>query len=197
MQKILIFISNGFESLELSPFIDVFGWNNIVGDRKIFPTVCAIHDKVNATWNLKIIPEVNISKTHIDLDEFYALIIPGGFGHAGFFIDIQSETLNSLLNHFISNKKIIIGICTGALAIGIHGYLKNIPATTYLLDNERYFKQLEKYGAIPIKEDIVISDNIITSSGPATAINLAFYLLEKLTTEENCLVVRKNMSFFK
>ena len=197
MKKILIFVSNGFESLELSPFIDVFGWNNIVGNKKVFPTICAIHDTLDATWNLKIIPEVNLLKTSIDLDEFHALIIPGGFGKAGFFIDIQSETLKSLLNHFISNKKTIIGICTGALAIGIHGYLKNTPATTYLLDNERYFKQLEKYNAIPIKKDIVISDNIITSSGPGTAIDLAFYLLEKLTNKENCIVVKKNMSFFK
>ncbi|MGL4538260.1 MAG: DJ-1/PfpI family protein, partial [Cetobacterium sp.] len=60
-----------------------------------------------------------------------------------------------------------------------------------------YFKQLEQYNAIPIKKDIVISDNIITSSGPGTAIDLAFYLLEKLTDQENCMVVKKNMNFFK
>lgn len=197
MKKILIFTSNGFESLELSPFIDIFGWNNIVGNKKIFPTICAIHDEISATWNLKIVPEVNLLKTPIDLDEFCALIIPGGFGKAGFFIDIQSEALKSLLNHFILNKKIIIGVCTGALAIGIHGFLKNILATTYLLDNNRYFNQLEKYEAISTRENIVVSDNIITSSGPATAIDLAFYLLERLTDKENCIIVKKNMGFFK
>lgn len=197
MKKILIFVSNGFESLELSPFIDVFGWNNIVGNKRIYPTICAIHDELNATWNLKIIPEINLSKVSLNLDEFHALVIPGGFGKAGFFNDIQSEILNSLLNHFISNKKTIIGICTGALAIGIHGYLKNIPATTYLLDNERYFKQLERYNAIPVKKDIVISNNIITSSGPSTAIDLAFYLLEKLSDKQNCILVKKNMNFLK
>lgn len=197
MKKILIFVSNGFESLELSPFIDVFGWNNIVGNKRIYPTICAIHDELNATWNLKIIPEINLSKVSLNLDEFHALVIPGGFGKAGFFNDIQSEILNSLLNHFISNKKTIIGICTGALAIGIHGYLKNIPATTYLLDNERYFKQLERYNAIPVKKDIVISNNIITSSGPSTAIDLSFYLLEKLSDKQNCILVKKNMNFLK
>lgn len=196
MKKILIFTSNGFESLELSPFIDIFGWNNIVGNKKIFPTICAIHDEISATWNLKIVPEVNLLKTPIDLDEFCALIIPGGFGKAGFFIDIQSEALKSLLNHFILNKKIIIGVCTGALAIGIHGFLKNILATTYLLDNNRYFNQLEKYEAISTRENIVVSDNIITSSCPATAIDLAFYLLERLTDKENCIIVKKKYGFF-
>ena len=197
MKKILIFASNGFESLELSPFIDIFGWNNIVGNKKIFPTICAIHDEVYATWNLKIIPEVNLTNNSIDLNEFQALVIPGGFGKAGFFNDIQSELLKSLLNHFILNKKIVIGICTGALALGIHGFLKNIPATTYLLDNNRYFNQLEKYGAKSIRENIVIWENIITSSGPNTAIEVAFYLLEILTDKENCIVVKKNMGFFK
>lgn len=197
MKKILIFVSNGFESLELSPFIDVFGWNNIVGNKKVFPTICAIHDEVYATWNLKIIPEVNLSSVSLDLDEYDSLIIPGGFGKAGYFNDIQSEILKSLLNHFILNKKIVIGICTGALAIGIHGFLKDISATTYLLDNKRYFKQLEKYGANSLEQDIVISNNIITSSGPSTAIQVAFYLLETLTDRSNCIVVKKNMGFFK
>lgn len=197
MKKILIFVSNGFESLELSPFIDVFGWNNIVGNKKVFPTICAIHDEVYATWNLKIIPEVNLSSVSLDLDEYDSLIIPGGFGKAGYFNDIQSEILKSLLNHFILNKKIVIGICTGALAIGIHGFLKDISATTYLLDNKRYFKQLEKYGANSLEQDIVISNNIITSSGPSTAIQVAFYLLETLTDRANCIVVKKNMGFFK
>ncbi|MDX8335567.1 DJ-1/PfpI family protein [Candidatus Cetobacterium colombiensis] len=197
MKKILIFASNGFESLELSPFIDIFGWNNIVGNKKIFPTVCAIHNELTATWSLKIIPEVNIRTTPLNFDEYDALIIPGGFGKGGFFNDIQSESMKSLLIHFILNKKIIIGICTGALALGIHGFLENIPATTYLLDNDRYFNQLKKYKAIPIRKDIVIHDNIITSSGPNTAIELAFYLLEKLSNKENCMIVKKNMGFFK
>lgn len=197
MKKILIFVSNGFESLELSPFIDVFGWNNIVGNKKVFPTICAIHDEIYATWNLKIIPEVNLSSVSLDLDEYDSLIIPGGFGKAGYFNDIQSEILKSLLDHFILNKKIVIGICTGALAIGIHGFLKDISATTYLLDNKRYFKQLEKYGANSLEQDIVISNNIITSSGPSTAIQVAFYLLETLTDRANCIVVKKNMGFFK
>ncbi|MGL5001233.1 MAG: DJ-1/PfpI family protein, partial [Cetobacterium sp.] len=110
MKKILIFVSNGFEALELSAFIDVFGWNNVVGKKKIFPTICSLHDELNATWNLKIVTELNLKKNNIDLNEFSALVIPGGFGKAGFFNDIQSEEVESLLNYFISNKKIVIGV---------------------------------------------------------------------------------------
>lgn len=195
MKKILIFASNGFESLELSPFIDIFGWNNIINKIKIFPTICGIHYTIKATWNLNIIPEINLTTLNIDLTEFEALIIPGGFGKCGFFNDIQSKEFYNLLSHFISNNKIVIGVCTGSLAIGIHGFLENKKATTYLLDNNRYFNQLKTYKAIPKRDNIVIDSNIITSSGPSTAIPLAFYLLEMLSSKESSNLVKINMGF--
>lgn len=195
MKKILIFASNGFESLEISPFIDIFGWNNILNKDKILPTICALHDTLKATWSLTIIPEINLKTHSIDLNSYHALIIPGGFGKSGYFQDIQSKEFHNLITHFIANNKIVIGICTGALAIGINGYLKNIKATTYLLDNKRYFNQLKTFQAIPLEEDIVIDKNIITSSGPSTAIPVAFYLLEKLTSNDSVKTVKINMGF--
>lgn len=195
MKKILIFASNGFESLELSPFLDIFGWNNVLNKNKIFPSICAIHPVLKATWNLNILPEINLKTDFLDLNSYEALIIPGGFGKTGYFQDIQSAEFKNIIEHFILNDKIVIGVCTGALAIGINGFLKGIKSTTYLLDNDRYFNQLKNYQAIPIREDIVIDKNIITSSGPSTAIPIAFYLLEKLTDKEATNKVKINMGF--
>ena len=44
-------------------------------------------------------------------------------------------------------------------------------------------------------EEIVIDDNLITSNGPSTAIEVAFILLERLTSIENTLQVRKLMGY--
>lgn len=195
MKKILIFVSNGFESLELAPFLDVFGWNNIISKFCINPIIVSLGERVKATWNLEIIPEIDLKREKIKVDEYEALVIPGGFGKAGYFNDIQTDEFKSLLYEFQREKKMIVGICTGALALAINGVLKDIPATTYLLDNERYFSQLGRYGAIPVKEEIVKSGNIITSSGPNTAIKVAFYLLESLTSKENRERVEKEMGF--
>lgn len=195
MKNILVLISQGVEILEVSPFIDVFGWNMVVGKKDTLITTCSFHDIINCTWNIKILPEINLKNTKLNLEIYDALVIPGGFGKAGFFNDMKTEEFQSIIRHFHNNNKIILGVCTGVISLGESGILKNKRATTYLLDNDRYFKQLSNYGAIPVREEIVIDDNIITSSAPKNALETAFILLEKLTSKENMENVKYNMGF--
>lgn len=195
MKKILILISQGVEILEVSPFIDIFGWNMVVGKKNTTTTTTSIHDIIYCTWNLKIFPQLNLKKENIDLEEYDALVIPGGFGKAGFFNDMKDSIFKNVIQHFNEKNKIIVGVCTGVIPLGEAGILKGRKATTYLLDNERYFSQLEKYGAIPVREEIVEDENLITCSGPKNALETAFLLLEKFSDKENCNIVKKNMCF--
>lgn len=195
MKKILILISQGVEILEVSPFIDIFGWNMVVGKKNTTTTTTSIHDIIYCTWNLKIFPQLNLKKESIDLEEYDALVIPGGFGKAGFFNDMKDSIFKNVIQHFNEKNKIIVGVCTGVIPLGEAGILKGRKATTYLLDNERYFSQLEKYDAIPIREEIVEDKNLITCSGPKNALETAFLLLEKFSDKENCNIVKKNMCF--
>lgn len=195
MKKILILISQGVEILEVSPFIDIFGWNMVVGKKNTTTTTTSIHDIIYCTWNLKIFPQLNLKKESIDLEEYDALVIPGGFGKAGFFNDMKDSIFKNVIQHFNEKNKIIVGVCTGVIPLGEAGILKGRKATTYLLDNERYFSQLEKYSAIPIREEIVEDENLITCSGPKNALETAFLLLEKFSDKENCNIVKKNMCF--
>lgn len=195
MKNILVLISQGVEILEVSPFIDVFGWNMVVGKKDTLITTCSFHDIINCTWNIKILPEINLKNTKLNLEIYDALVIPGGFGKAGFFNDMKTEEFQSIIQHFHNNNKIILGVCTGVISLGESGILKNKRATTYLLDNDRYFKQLSNYEAIPVREEIVIDGNIITSSAPKNALETAFILLEKLTSKENMENVKYNMGF--
>lgn len=193
MKNILIFLFPGFELLEFSPFIDVFGWNNILSKNKVNTTTMSFKKNIISSWNITL--EVDTIIDLKNIDQFDALIIPGGFGSYGFFDNSDDENFKQLLNFFIDNKKIIIGICTGSLILAKNLCLKNIPATTYLLENKRYFNQLQKYGAIPKEKNIVHFNNIITSSGPSSAIKVAFLLLKLLTSEENMKKVMKNMEY--
>ena len=195
MKNILVLISQGVEILEVSPFIDVFGWNMVVGKKDTLITTCSFHDIINCTWNIKILPEINLKNTKLNLEIYDALVIPGGFGKAGFFNDMKTEEFQSIIQHFHNNNKIILGVCTGVISLGESGILKNKRATTYLLDNDRYFKQLSNYGAIPVREEIVIDGNIITSSAHKNALETAFIMLEKLTSKENMENVKYNMGF--
>ena len=195
MKKILLLISQGTELFEIAPFTDVFGWNNIINNDKILLKTCSFHSKIDSVWNLQIIPEIDLSKESINISDFDALVIPGGFGYKGFFTDMKLQEFNNIILHFIKNNKIITGICTGVLTIGEAKGLIGRKATTYLYDNERYFKQLTYYGAIPIKKPIVVDNNLITVSGPKNAIDAAFMLSKILTSEENVQRVKYNMCF--
>lgn len=198
MKKILIFLSNGVEILEVAPFIDIFGWNSVVGDKKnlIKIETFSLRENIECTWILKIKPQIVISKEEdIDIDQYEALIIPGGFGMSGFFIDGKNLKIQNIIKKFVEKKKIVIGICTGAILLGEAGVLKNKKATTYFLDNERYFKQLKKFEAIPLKERIVRDENIFTTANPKSALEMAFILLEILTDEKNMNLIKLNMGY--
>lgn len=197
MKKFLLFISAGSEMLEISPFIDIFGWNKIVGDKKEKIEVVTISygNFVNATWNLKLKAEIDFNETIINTDDYDGIIIPGGFGMAGYFEDIKKENFQDMLIDFNKKNKIIVGICTGAIALGEAGILKNRKATTYMLDNKRYFNQLVKFGAVPEEKNIVQDKNIFTTSNPSSALIMGFRLLEILTSKENMENVALNMGY--
>jgi len=54
---------------------------------------------------------------------------------------------------------------------------------------------LSEFGANVLDEHVVIDKNMITSSCPATAIDVAFALLELLTDKDNCNKVKEWMGF--
>ncbi|HDR6900199.1 TPA: DJ-1 family protein, partial [Bacillus thuringiensis] len=56
-------------------------------------------------------------------------------------------------------------------------------------------EQLKNFGAI-VQNDLIVQDgNIITSSNPGTAFDVAFLLLEKLTSKKNAEHVKDLMGF--
>ena len=138
-------------------------------------------------------PEIEFGE--INIGEFDALAIPGGFENAGFYEDAYDERFLNLIREFDKQGKIIASVCVGAMPVGKSGILKGRNATTYdLLDGVRR-NQLAGFGAKIQDERIVIDKNIITSTGPSTGLDVAFKLLEMLTNPENVNQVKKYMRF--
>lgn len=194
MKKILLLLANGFEAVEASVFTDVLGWNKLEGDGSTEVITAGLHDKIKCTWNFTVIPEMHLND--VNVDEFDALAIPGGFYEAGFYDDAFSEDFLNLIKEFDKRSKIIASICVGALPIGKSGVLNGRNATTYNLNDRQRQKQLAEFGAnVLYDEPIVVDKNIITSYNPSTAFNVAFKLLEMLTSKENCDNVKYLMGF--
>ncbi|HVO73265.1 MAG TPA: DJ-1/PfpI family protein [Ignavibacteriaceae bacterium] len=192
-KKVLLFLAQGFEAYEAGVFIDVIGWSRVFGKEPVDLITTALRPELRCTWNLIVRPELEFEK--INIQDFNALAIAGGFEKAGFYEDAYDERFLNMIREFDNNNKIIASICVAALPLAKSGVLKNRNATTYdLLDGLRR-KQLAEFGAIVMDEKIVIDKNIITSTGPSTAVDVAFSLLEMLTDMENVNAVKKFMRF--
>ena len=100
-----------------------------------------------------------------------------------------------IIRRFYNKDKIIASICVGALPIGKSKILEGKTATTYNMKNGIRQEELRKYGVNVINKSIVLDDNIITSWNPSTAIDVAFKLLELLTSIEKANYIKEIMGF--
>ena len=189
--KILLLLANGFEVLEASAFIDVMGWNLEEGDNSTKLYSCGLRKEINSSFNQKF--TVNYLLNEVDVDSFEALVVPGGFKNYGYYEDAYNIKFLNLVREFRFKNKTIASVCVGALLLAKSGILKNKNATTY---NQTEYRQILKNNGVVVSHlQIVIDDNLITSNGPSTAIEVAFILLKRLTSKENTLQVRKLMGF--
>ena len=78
----------------------------------------------------------------IDVSEYDALAIPGGFEEFGFYEDAYDERFLNLIREFNCSHKYIASVCVGALPVGASGILKGRKATTYHLGAGKRQKQL-------------------------------------------------------
>jgi 4-methyl-5(b-hydroxyethyl)-thiazole monophosphate biosynthesis len=190
MKKVLLLLANGFESYEAAAFIDVIGWNYCNGDKSTRLFTCGITKKVKTSFDQSV--EVDYLVDEINVDQFDALAIPGGFEEYDFYKDAYGDKFSKLINDFNNSEKLIASICVAALPLGKSGILRGKNATTYRGKRQ---KQLSEYGVNVVDKPIVIEGNVITSWNPATAIDVALHLLEKLTDNQNANNIREIMGF--
>ena len=190
-QKILLLLANGFEILEASAFIDVMGWNFEEGDKSTKLFTCGLRNQINSSFNHQFTVDYLVKE--LDVNSFDALVVPGGFKNYGYYEDAYSIEFLNIIRDFRNKNKIIATVCVGALPLAKSGILKNRNAITY--NQTDYKKKLVKYGVNLLDNPIVIDNNLITSNGPSTAVDVAFVLLEALTSKENTLKVRNLMGF--
>ena len=180
--------------MEFAPFVDVMGWARNDHGMMVEVVTAGFTKTVVSTFGIlvlvdKIYEEINIS-------EYDALAIPGGFEEFGFYEEAYSESFLNLIREFNSAHKYIASICVGALPIGASGVLKGRKATTYHLGDGRRQKQLAEFGAEVIPDQsVVIDENVITSFCPETASHVAIALLGMLVGSEKAQIVAKAMGY--
>ena len=193
--KVLLFLAKGFETMEASAFIDVIGWAGESFRNDVEVVTCGFSKTVVSTFGVPV--TVDILLKDIDVNDYDAFAIPGGFEKYGFYEEAFSDEAADIIRSFNAQNKMIASVCVGALALAHSGILKGKKATTYHLNNGHRQKQLAEYGVEVVNEPVVKTNNIITSYCPQTAPEVAFVLLDELIGTEKMLVVKKAMGFIK
>ena len=204
VMKVLLLTLSGFEMLEFSAFADVLGWAKLEGGLDIEYETAGFSREVRSTFGVPVTVDRVLwrrgagvcSPVSVCAQDYDALAIPGGFEEYGYYEDAYRQDTVGLIRAFHKAGKPIASICVGALALGNSGILEGRKATTYALSGGHRQKQLADFGAeVLADERIVVDGNIITSCGPSTAANVAFRLLEMLTSQEDTQRVKTLMGF--
>lgn len=189
----LVFLPKGFILLEFSMFTDVMGWARDDFEHATHVTTCGFNKEVISTFGVPVIVDMLIDE--VNIDDYDALAIPGGFEECGFYQDVYNDKFLDLIREFDLRGKFIATICVGALALGKSGVLKGRKATTYHCKGGYRQKQLEAFGAELVNEPIVVDKNVITSNSPEAGIHATFKLLEMLTSKEEMEMVKASMGY--
>jgi len=165
MAKILVPIANGFEEIEAISVID------ICRRAGIEVVTAGVEDKVLiGAHNIKI--EMDKKIDEVKSSDFDMIVLPGGLPNA--FTLAEDKDVQRLLKEFEEKNKKIGAICAAPYALHKAGVL-NQNYTCY-----PSFEKKIKDDGYQDDKNVVTDNNVITSRGPATAIDFALEIVKTL-----------------
>lgn len=141
-----------------------------------------------ATGGLKIIADYTFNNfPKIDI-----LIVPGGYGTRTL---LNNEILLKWIKAVSDKANITASVCTGSLLLAKAGLLEGKRATTHWGAIEA-LKSISKDIQV-ITERRVVNDEIITSAGVSSGIDMAFMIVENLYGEQVASDTSKYIEFHR
>ncbi|WP_368248035.1 DJ-1 family glyoxalase III [Clostridium perfringens] len=180
MKKVLVFLAEGFETIEALSVVDV------CNRAKVTCHACSLTENrtVNSAHGTMVLCDKLISDN--DLETYDAIVLPGGMPGSTNLRD--NEKVQSLIKKYNKENKIVAAICAAPISLAKAGVIEGKKVTSY-----PGFK--EELGNVSyVEEDTVVVDgNIITSRGPATALVFGLEILKKLGYEKEAEEIREGM----
>ena len=143
---------------------------------------------LTATGGLKIIADYTFNNfPKIDI-----LIVPGGYGTRTL---LNNESLLKWIKSVSDKANITASVCTGSLLLAKAGLLEGKRATTHW-GAIKALKSISKNICV-ISDRRVVNDEIITSAGVSSGIDMAFMIVENLYGEEVSSDTAKYIEFHR
>ena len=128
---------------------------------------------VESDTGLQLQPDVDFA----DAPQLDVLCVPGG---PGVNAAMESAPLLEFLRHQAERAAWVTSVCTGALVLGAAGLLRGYRATTHWLSLDL----LAHFGAVPVRERVVIDRNRATGGGVTAGIDFGLRLAAELRGEQ-------------
>lgn len=197
MKKIAIILFDGVEVLDFAGPFEVF---SVTGRRETgqpFEVFTVAENEIVFGRNqLKIIPTYTLDNCPA-VDIF---LVPGGGGYDadGKPFGSRKEMDNPVLLNWIqqrtSSVDFILSVCTGALILAKARLLKDLSATTHFMAVETLRKIAPDTKVLPEKR-FVDNGKIILSAGVSAGIDMALYMVEKLSGKNAAVETAKYMQY--
>ena len=135
--------------------------------------------RTSAGWRL--VPTTPFPKA----PQLDVVCVPGGSGQIALMDD---EGVLDFLRKQAAGARYVTSVCTGALLLGAAGLLDGYRATTHWMSHD----QLALFGAIPVRQRVVVDRNRITGGGVTAGIDFGLTIaaiLRDQATAEYCQLV--------
>lgn len=177
MKYLMLFVDN-FEDTEAIATMDVLkrGKDEVIGASLMKRT------KVLAKFGFEM--NVNDVVENLPLDEFDALIIPGGPG--SFQIMPTLPIVTELIHYFVKNNKLVAAICAAPHLVGRLGYLKDKNYTVH-----PGFESMIVGGNYQRDKGVVRDGNFITAKSMYYSIEFGLAIHEYFHGHESMEALRK------
>lgn len=182
MNKVYIFLAEGFEEVEALMTVD------IVRRAGIAMEMVSVTGKreVKSSHGIKI--EADKLYEEIQPEEAAMLVLPGGM--PGTRNLAQHKELCEQLREFHKKGKPLAAICAAPSVLGANDILKGKRATCYP------GFEAELAGAEVVKAPCVVDGNIITARGLGAAVEFGLAIVGQLLGEEKAEEVKEQIQFF-
>jgi cyclohexyl-isocyanide hydratase len=112
--------------------------------------------------------------TFDEVQQLDVLVVPGGAGQE----DLMDDAVTlSFIRAQASAAQYVFSVCTGALVCGAAGLLRGVKATTHWT----VFDLLPHFGAIPVRERVVIDRTHVSAAGVTAGLDGALQLAALLS----------------
>jgi 4-methyl-5(b-hydroxyethyl)-thiazole monophosphate biosynthesis len=169
LKKILLFLYDSFAEFEIVTLVTALKRTEY---KLVTFSTKPKGEAVTALSTMSYVPSLTIHD--IVVDEFEALVIPGGIAHPL----LQNQELIKIIRSFYEQNKLIAAICGGPTLLGAAGILNEITYTASIEPTDLEYKEVMNWEN-KLNELLVVDKNVITATG-SNYLNFAEEVLRKL-----------------